>query len=66
MPLSYRKRVPGSDPVPQVAYPQKPPTFMDRFVLETPKHFNGGFINAEFGTVVLSEDETIVCVLTHS
>lgn len=66
MPKEFRKRVPGSEPVPDYSHPQVPPVFSNRFILETPKHFNGGFINPEFGESVFAEDETTVCVLTHS
>jgi hypothetical protein len=66
MPREYRKRAPGSEPVPVYPYPEVPRVLVQRLILETPRHFNGGFINPEFGTVVNAEDETTVCTLTHT
>jgi hypothetical protein len=66
MSKEFRRRIPGSESVPLYLPPQVPPVFENRLILETPKHFNGGFINPEFGTVIGAEDETVVCVLTHS
>jgi hypothetical protein len=65
MPRDFRKRVPGSEPVPVYPYPQVPPVFENGLIMEGPRP-HGIFINPEYGHLVFAEDETTVCVLTHS
>jgi hypothetical protein len=64
MPRDFRKRVPGSEPVPVYGLPQTPPIFECSLTYEGPDKFNGFFINSEFGQVVFAHADT--ATLTHS
>jgi hypothetical protein len=71
MPISYRKRIPGNELVPQVVYPQVPSVLVLKITTEAPNKraiLSGGvskYINPEYGKVVRNDDETATCVLTH-